>query len=416
LHGLDALRAAALLAGILLHSSLSFVEPQGFFAPVGTSSPQPFLHWLIYYIHSVRLEVFFLLAGFFGAMVVGRRGVQAYLRDRFVRVFLVLLVFVYPLKYLATAIWMSGFLKTGAWQVPAGLEGASPLRLPIVLLMTESWPTINLVHLWFLYVLAYFAAAAAVAHWILGRIFPRGKDGSLPSVLRGPDAIVRRLAQSPFAPVLLALIVTPLIARMGGHIQTPGDFTVHKTAGMLYITFFALGWWLHGRRELLDVFVRRWKVLLMVGLLASVVGWRLLPHNAIEALPIDRTQAVWLSSFARALTATAGTLGWVGAFLAAFRRPSDRARYLADSSYWVFIAHFPLVMGMQVWLFGFNLPWWIQVPLINLVSGVILFASYHYLVRDRWLGNWLNGQRRTRSVHLVGDDVRSEQISVSANG
>lgn len=416
LHGLDALRAAALLAGILLHSSMSFVEPQGLFAPVGTSSPQPFLHWLIYYIHSVRLEVFFLLAGFFGAMVVGRQGVQSYLRDRFVRVFLVFLVFLYPIKYVATAVWVSGYLKTGLWQIPAALEGASPFKLPVVWLMTESWPSINTVHLWFLYLLSYFVVAAAAAHWIHKRIFPSIEEGPLWAVRRASDAVATRLMKSPFAPFLLAVLVTPLIARMGGHVDTPGTFVLQKAVSALYLVFFALGWWLYGRRELLEVVVRRWKLLLVVGLLASVVGWGLLTQNVGEAWPIDRTQALWLSSFARALTATAGTIGWVGAFLYAFRRPSDRVRYVANSSYWVYIAHHPLVMAMQVWLFGLNLPWWIQIPLINLASGVVLFVSYHYLVRDRWLGNWLNGRRPNRSMHLVSDGVRGDQISVSVNG
>jgi peptidoglycan/LPS O-acetylase OafA/YrhL len=412
LHGLDALRAAALLAGVLLHSSLSYVEAQGRFAPVGTANAQPFLSWLVYYVHSVRMEVFFLLAGFFGAMVVARRGVQAYLHDRFTRVFLVLLVFLYPLKYLTMSVWMAGFLKTGMWQIPAGLGATPALQLPLVWLRGESWPTIGLVHLWFLYVLSYIAVAAAAAYWIYVRVFPTSKDGSLPPVLRGPDALSRRLAGSVFGPVLLALVVTPLIVRMGGNIETPSTaLTVNRTVSALYVIFFAAGWWLHGHRELLDVFARRWRSLTVVGLAASVVGWSL-PHSG---WPLDPTTTLWVASFARALTATAGVLGLVGAFMSAFRRPSTRIRYIADSSYWIYIAHYPLVMGMQVWLFDWRLPWWIQVPLINVVSSVILFASYHYLVRDRWLGNWLNGRRSPRP-QLVRDGAHPEQIPISVNG
>ena len=45
--GLDALRAFALLLGVLLHASLNYVLPPGAWA-VGTTTPSPWLGWLVY--------------------------------------------------------------------------------------------------------------------------------------------------------------------------------------------------------------------------------------------------------------------------------------------------------------------------------------------------------------------------------
>ena len=60
-HALDALRAFALLSGVLLHSTLSYVLPGGAWA-VGTTHPAAFPTWLVAYLHAFRLETFFLLA------------------------------------------------------------------------------------------------------------------------------------------------------------------------------------------------------------------------------------------------------------------------------------------------------------------------------------------------------------------
>jgi len=78
-HSLDALRAFALLLGVVFHSALSYVVPPGLWA-VGTTQPSHFLGWFVYYTHSFRMELFFLLAGFFAALVVEKRGVMAFLR------------------------------------------------------------------------------------------------------------------------------------------------------------------------------------------------------------------------------------------------------------------------------------------------------------------------------------------------
>src|SRR5689334_763820 len=89
-HGLDALRAFALLLGVVLHSTLCYVVPPGPWA-VGTATPSTILTWFVTYTHAFRMELFFLLAGFFGALAVERRGTVAYAKDRARRILLVFL-------------------------------------------------------------------------------------------------------------------------------------------------------------------------------------------------------------------------------------------------------------------------------------------------------------------------------------
>src|SRR5262249_12135533 len=72
-YSLDALRAFVLLLGVFFHSLMAYVLPSGFWA-VGTTPPPTPLLWFGYYVHAFRMEVFFLLAGFFACMVIEKRG------------------------------------------------------------------------------------------------------------------------------------------------------------------------------------------------------------------------------------------------------------------------------------------------------------------------------------------------------
>src|SRR5215471_14093560 len=87
-HSLDALRAFVLLLGVVFHSLMAYVLPPGIWA-VGTTKPPTPLLWFVYYAHCFRMEVFFLLAGFFACLVIEKRGVLSYLRDRAKRILLV---------------------------------------------------------------------------------------------------------------------------------------------------------------------------------------------------------------------------------------------------------------------------------------------------------------------------------------
>ena len=93
--------------------------------------------------------------------------------------------------------------------------------------------------------------------------------------------------------------------------------------------------------------------------------------------------------------------GWMGCFIRFFNRPSARIRYMADASYWIYVTHLPLVVALQVWWVDSGMPWWIQVPLVNVVAFAVLLASYHVCVRFTWVGAWLNNRRWPRQPEAV---------------
>jgi fucose 4-O-acetylase-like acetyltransferase len=85
LHALDAVRAYALLLGVVLHGAAAYL--QGFSIPMWLDTPSEVGAPIMYYvIHMFRMSAFFLIAGFFARVLVERRGVQGFVKDRGKRV------------------------------------------------------------------------------------------------------------------------------------------------------------------------------------------------------------------------------------------------------------------------------------------------------------------------------------------
>jgi hypothetical protein len=84
-HDLDALRAVAMLLGIALHGALSFVP---FPWIVQDSEQNSAFRSFLFLVHGFRMPVFFVMSGFFTAMLWRRRGLFSTLKQRFLRVFL----------------------------------------------------------------------------------------------------------------------------------------------------------------------------------------------------------------------------------------------------------------------------------------------------------------------------------------
>jgi peptidoglycan/LPS O-acetylase OafA/YrhL len=77
---------------------------------------------------------------------------------------------------------------------------------------------------------------------------------------------------------------------------------------------------------------------------------------------------------------------------------SQVIRYLSDASYWIYLAHLPVVVALQVWVSTWSLGWQVKYPLILVIALPLLVASYQLLVRNTWLGAWLNGRRHGRAA------------------
>lgn len=391
LHSLDALRAAALLAGIFLHTTMSFLpgfREVGF--PIIDVSSSTALGVMFFVIHVFRMALFYFIAGFFARVLFQRVGLAGFLRNRGRRVGLVLLAFYIPIVTLTAmpVIWAA--LQQGMQRPPPAQE--DPLGGGI------AW-----LHLWFLYLLLVIYALILGLRAMVVRV-----DGA--QALRdGMTRILLWAFNSRLAAVLLAIPVILVLVTDGGWIgwlgiPVPIVGFIPPLASMVCFGGAALlGWFMHRDRQLLACVTRdAWIYLASAAVLTSValalVGLK--PVFQVMEQGLLRKVAY---AFAYVGALWCWVFGLVGFAERVMTAPSSFWRYLADASYWMYLVHVPIVWFLAAWMFLWPLSWMVKFPLILAIAGVVLWASYHYLVRPTCLGEFLNGRKYPRGSVPEGD-------------
>ena len=397
-HALDAVRGFALLMGIVLHATMSFFLP----IPAHDVSQSATLALLFFVIHTFRMTLFFIIAGFFARLLLERRGVMGFLKNRAVRIagpMLVGWVILAPLT-VGMLIW-------------SGLRGLSPEVRAATLatyvgepgaLLPSTLNTVPLTHLWFLYYLCIFYLATVALRWLFNTLLDRAGH------LRGAvDKGVRTLLGSYLAPWLLAL---PLFAVLGFDdrilvigIPTPDVGLAPAVPALVgFGTAFALGWFVHRQQAMLGEWRKRWAAHLIVAVVLTALCLTVLHVESGAKTGWLFGSAVW--SRAVYVACYIGSVwywsfGITGAALRFCSGESAVRRYLSDSSYWLYLAHLPLVFFLQIMFAPVPWHWAIKFPLIVAIALTVLLLSYHYLVRPTWVGKVLNGRKYPRRAGPV---------------
>src|SRR5688572_30069432 len=95
------------------------------------------------------------------------------------------------------------------------------------------------------------------------------------------------------------------------------------------------------------------------------------------------------------------TGGLLGLFPRHFATSRGAWKYLADASYWCYLAGFPIQTALQIWLAPHALPILAEFLFVNVLTFGLLLASYEWLVRHSWVGLMLNGKRPARVAEPV---------------
>ena len=363
LHGIDAVRAFALLLGVVLHATMSFFPgPQVWL--VKDSESSIVLSVMFFVIHMLRMLTFFLIAGFVARMSMKRLGAASYFKDRLRRIGVPLVVG-WPILFVALMA-AAGTLGSGG--------GVSFARFPLM-------------HLWFLYLLGVFYLALALLHPVLCRTGCFGER--VAAILLQPWAIVMLSA-----PLCAALYLQPYWVMWFG-IPTPDtSFIPNLPAVLAYGGAFAFGWLVQQRADVLPMWGRRWAFNLGVALACTLLC---LGQAGLSPLlmPVPQGQLKLVYAACYSLGAWAWALALVGMAQRFLNRHSAWLRYLADASYWIYLVHLPLIVALQVMFAPLSWPWFLKFLLILAVAFVAMLATYALLVRRTVVGAVLNG--RTKS-------------------
>ena len=399
-HGLDGLRGFAMLLGIALHGALPyFSRMSGFehYWPADDDQSLP-LAVMFDFIHTWRMPTFFLLAGFFAHLVLSRRPTRAFITDRLKRIGLPLVLFGAVMAVVLPPIWIYGW--TGALSLDTFKNVLADRQD-----LNSSGDLVA--HLWFLYyLLLMYAALLALressAVWSRCMVIaPSVARASSTSKSRFLDAVYTRM------PLLLLLgAVALLLLREGNESKPLWPLNVPDVLyGML---FFLYGYGLYARRDL----VEKLKGAGTLGVLWGAATTMYLVHLGLVGAIDDASSRGEASDTLRVIesvfygaASVLFSIGFVGLFERILTFPRPWVRWLADSSYWIYIIHLPVVAFMTFYLAHLDRQGWLKYLtaigwtaemkfLVScLVTGVVGVATYRYLVRYTILGKLLNGNR-----------------------
>jgi len=397
-YGLDALRGAMMMLGIVLHAAMFYIaSPPPGMPLVGDRNNSVVFDAIVAFIHSFRMPAFFVLAGFFAALLVEKRGLWGTYKNRLARVAAPLgvgLVTVLPI-----ALW---FMLLFAFAVRFGTYDLVPTLEQKRIFLSEAaargMPVdgVFVGHLWFLYYLCYFYLLIPICRLIVQ--WSRAVEPGLRKFLASPAAF------AVFG-VYTALTLWPFTGGQLHDVLRLGAINPDPRALVYYGSFFALGYFAHTYRDIVQTLTRhvwRW------GLLALV----LFPVAQYASyLEYYRHGSHFPAVLAQAFCTWALIYFFVGLTLRYFDQPSPWVLYTSQSAYWVFLVHMPVIAIVAWWLVRYDLPAAGKFLVVTSVATFVCFYSYHYAVQRTWISRFLNGRRFDldwpwRSAALAADGAK----------
>jgi peptidoglycan/LPS O-acetylase OafA/YrhL len=385
LHGLDALRAGALLSGIVLHASMSFIPADHYFV-VHDNQHDEGIAALFFTIHLFRMTTFFVIAGFFGRMSFHRLGAGGFVGDRVKRIVLPMVV--------GWLVIIPGYLDVSYWAMGHSY-GDEVYHTALASRPVFSLRMLPLQHLWFLYALTIFYTVTVIASGLMNRIDPDFRMGGI------VHRVARQLICSPFAVLLLAAPATLALATvdrwtMWAGVPASDRGLIPLPATMIaYGAAFGFGWAMHRQIDLLSVWTRWWWANLTLALALTSVCLAFAGTGPTQAYA-PHGVAKLAEAAIYAITGWAWTFAVIGMSLRFLSGFSRVRRYLADASYWMYLIHLPLVVALQASVSHMPWPAPLKLAFILGVALPVLLVSYQLLVRNSFIGAILNGRRLGR--------------------
>jgi peptidoglycan/LPS O-acetylase OafA/YrhL len=233
-------------------------------------------------------------------------------------------------------------------------------------------------HLWFLYYLMAFSALGAMLYNV--------------KWLR-----LDKLFHYPVLWILGPMVLVPGAFAGGTPLAAPESFMPHWWPFAFYVVFYFGGWCLYGKERLLESWCPYAWYLVMLCVVLYVPYYMWMPvlelKDIVAGIP---SQPFWLRCVEALFTAYLSTFLTLAALLLGKRylsRKSGLLSFLADSSYWVYLLHLPIVLFLQTLLVPLAIPVWIKFAIVLAGTLISCFVTYVVFVRYTPVGWLLHGKR-----------------------
>ena len=364
------MRAIMMMLGLVLHASMTYSDiDYGNVWPLkDINNTSHFFHILIEFIHVFRMPAFFMVSGFFGALLFYKKSPKAMVLNRLHRI-------VYPFIVAILILWpLAVFAFNFSNHMMAGDQNS--LKLAFEAVFPEGLVPKNTIHLWFLFYLAIIS--------YLSCLLALGQFDYHTSRIKHCFEIAHK--NTFFAIIPLAAITFLTLYYMGSSSAiTSGSFVPDLKTLLFYTVYYWYGWALYLSGHLISNFMRHAWLMLALGTIMFLVK-----------IYFDNSESDWAIYFAILANSISIWL-YVFASLGLFLRYANSGalvlRYISDSAYWVYLIHLPLIAFIAGLLAGIDISAFMKFLIVLSSSTTICFASYHYAVRNTCIGLFLNGRK-----------------------
>ena len=361
IHSLDALRATLMILGIVLHSTETYSVGYDGIWPRDPNSSHLLMNLLNSFIHLFRMPAFFLIAGFFAALLFYERGAGKMLSNRVKRIvlpFLVFLVVLHPIIILTIRNTVAVF----------------DTQVNEILTSLTLFPQITY-HLWFLYYLIMITTICFLLALVLK---------GMPGITIRIKHIFEWLVNHRIIFFLVFSIITfaMLVWMWEYWASTPLRFIPDVKLILFYGMFYLQGWLLYKSKHLLTKFMEYDWLLVISGTVLYTL--KFIYKDNLGDIAYGGLNAVLIWCF---------IFGLPGLFMRYFSNHSARGRYVSDASYWVYLVHLPLTVFIPGLIANWPIPALVKFLVVMTATTLLCFVSYHYLVRPTFIGAFLNGRK-----------------------
>lgn len=171
-------------------------------------------------------------------------------------------------------------------------------------------------------------------------------------------------------------------------VESPGSFVPNVNTYSFYLFFYLTGWLLFKSKKHLDTLIYYDKVFIVLAIILSIIRGLMLINSSTEF-----SEASPLSLIFSSLIVCLFMFGITGLFIRYGSKPSKLMRYISDSSYWVYLIHLPITAIIPAFIWELPFPAIVKFLIVLFVTTIICFVSYHFLVRNSFIGKFLNGRK-----------------------
>jgi peptidoglycan/LPS O-acetylase OafA/YrhL len=244
--------------------------------------------------------------------------------------------------------------KGGIWKIIFGIYMAAAMA-----------PLFH--HLWFLHYLFWLVLLFAFAMWCYQK---SGRKWRPRIVWLVPLAVIPQLF---------------MVFNFGPDTATGIVLWLPKIA--YYAVFFGVGALFFGRPGFGEKLKSRWPVLFAAALPLACVALYFFHQREVASDAGVEGNEMRVFTFHAIYSIAAVAYAWlmifamIGVFRCLFPSENPRVRYLSDASYWLYIAHLPLMFFIQIGIAEWQLPALLKLLIICAVTVGILLFAYEFFVR-----------------------------------